>query len=114
NVRELRNLMERAVSLAVPGEEIRLGDLASEYGELAVGPGVATPTVDIRKPFHVAKEEAIESFERAYLTALLEAHGGNISLAAREAGIDRKTIHRLLNKYGLRVRVEGVVALQGS
>jgi len=114
NVRELRNLMERAVSLAVPGEEIRLGDLASEYGELAVGPGVATPTVDIRKPFHEAKEEAIESFERAYLTALLEAHGGNISLAAREAGIDRKTIHRLLNKYGLRVRVEGVVALQGS
>lgn len=113
NVRELQNLMERAVSLAAPGEEIRLGDLASQYGELALGPGVATPTVDLRKSFHDAKEEAIERFERAYLTALLEAHGGNISHAAREAGIDRKTIHRLLNKHGLRIRVEGVVAMQG-
>lgn len=112
NVRELQNLMERVVSLAIPGEEIRLGELASVYRSGAVSDqDVVMVQADPGKPFHLAKEEAIESFERAYLTSLLAEHGGNISLAAREAGIDRKTIHRLLNKYGLKVRFEGSVAL---
>jgi DNA-binding NtrC family response regulator len=111
NVRELQNLMERVVSLAGPGEEVRVGDLADEFQFNAGTARLAGGGTDIGKPFHLAKEEAIEAFERAYLSAILAEHGGNISLAARVAGIDRKTIHRLLNKYGLRVRFEGSVAL---
>lgn len=115
NVRELQNLMERVVSLAIPGEEIRLGELAAEYrGSGSLAQDTVMVRADTGKAFHLAKEEAIESFERAYLTSLLAEHGGNISLAAREAGIDRKTIHRLLNKYGLKVRLEGSVALPGD
>ncbi len=111
NVRELQNLMERVVSLAGPGEEIRIGEMAEEF-QLAVGAvGPTDGVVNTTKLFHLAKEEAIETFERAYLEAILVEHGGNISLAAREAGIDRKTIHRLLNKYGLKVRLERSVAL---
>jgi DNA-binding NtrC family response regulator len=111
NVRELQNLMERVVSLAGPGEEIRIGDLAEEFQIAGGATERAVPDVDTGKLFHLAKEEAIANFERAYLEAILVEHGGNISQAAREAGIDRKTIHRLLNKYGLRVRLEGSVAL---
>lgn len=113
NVRELQNLMERVVSLAGPGEEIRIDELADDFrvGESVRWSGGAADTT---KSFHQAKEEAIEAFERAYLTAILNEHGGNISSAAREAGIDRKTIHRLLNKYGLRVKQEGSVALSGG
>jgi DNA-binding NtrC family response regulator len=110
NVRELQNLMERAVSLSAPGEEISIGDLD---GEIPVGGtmrGEAYQVADIAKPFHQAKEEAIETFERAYLKAILTEYDGNISQAAREAGIDRKTIHRLLNKYGLRVRTDRSIA----
>jgi transcriptional regulator of acetoin/glycerol metabolism len=33
---------------------------------------------------------------------LLARHDGNISSAAKAAGIDRKTFHRLINKYDLR------------
>ena len=40
--------------------------------------------------------------EASYLRDLLDRHDGNISAAAKVAGIDRKTFHRLINKYQLR------------
>jgi len=107
NVRELQNLMERIVSLAVPGQEITAADLPDKLSSLGTP---ASPAVDIDQPFHEAKEKAIEAFERAYLEALLTRHGGNISEAARHAGIDRKTIHRMLKKYDLQVRLERALA----
>jgi transcriptional regulator of acetoin/glycerol metabolism len=44
----------------------------------------------------------MEALEGSYLRALLEHHQGNISAAAKAAEIDRKTFHRLINKYRLR------------
>jgi DNA-binding NtrC family response regulator len=98
NVRELQNAIERIVSLAVPGEEIgpeelppellrRNGTAFSHYGIIA------------DRPYHEAKAEAMAVFEKEYLRDLLARHAGNISRAARQAGIDRKTIHRMLAKY---------------
>ena len=55
-----------------------------------------------RGPFRIAKDAAIDAFERAYLTALLEAAGNNMSKAARMAGMDRMYLHRLVQKHGLR------------
>jgi two-component system response regulator HydG len=40
--------------------------------------------------------------EASYLRDLLARHGGNVSAAAKDAGIDRKTFHRLINKYQLK------------
>ena len=51
------------------------------------------------KPFKVAKEEWITSFERDYIADLLRRHGGNISQAAREADIDRKYFRKLMDKH---------------
>jgi DNA-binding NtrC family response regulator len=46
---------------------------------------------------------AFESdFERRYVSWLLERHHGNISAAAREARMDRKHLHDLAKKHGLR------------
>ncbi|HEX6941019.1 MAG TPA: sigma-54 dependent transcriptional regulator [Longimicrobiales bacterium] len=111
NVRELQNLMERVVSLAAPGQEVTLQDLPDELSTVAAASSPITPDVD--RPFHEAKEQAIEAFERAYLEALLVRHDGNISEAARRAGIDRKTVHRMLKKYDIRVRLERAVAMPG-
>jgi transcriptional regulator of acetoin/glycerol metabolism len=44
----------------------------------------------------------VDSFERSYLTALLESSAGNISKAARNGGMDRMYLHRLIQKHGLR------------
>jgi DNA-binding NtrC family response regulator len=99
NVRELQNLVERLVSLSAGGE-VGVEDLPHEVlNGRSQGNGDHTLPVDAGQPFHVAKAGAIAEFERSYLEALLRKHRGNISRAAREAGIDRKTIHRMLLKY---------------
>jgi two-component system, NtrC family, response regulator AtoC len=104
NVRELQNVMERVASLALPGQEITVADLPEEIVSRN-GTGSTVPVFDTAGSYHEAKERAVEAFERAYLEALLRRHEGNISAAAREADIDRKTVHRLLNKHGLTARV---------
>jgi two-component system, NtrC family, nitrogen regulation response regulator GlnG len=92
NVRELRNIIEHVVNL---GEET--------LPEVAM-PGDApppTPGGSLALPFKEAKERLIEGFERDYLKSLLERCGGNVSRAAREAGIDRVYLRKLLRKHEL-------------
>jgi transcriptional regulator with PAS, ATPase and Fis domain len=102
NIRELRNVVERGLSLegAFPlGNELG-GEPLAGAGD-AVGAPTARNVLD--KPFKEAKGLLVEAFEREYLTHLLERHNGNISRAALEAGIDRNYIHRLVKKYNLPV-----------
>ncbi len=91
NVRELRNYVERSVVLDVATPGLRSSPVPAQRAE-----------VDVRVPFKVAKDTLVDSFERAYLTALLESAEGNMSRAARQAGIDRMYLHRLVQKHGLR------------
>src|ERR1019366_7105341 len=56
--------------------------LESREPRAAGAPGPPSePSVKI--PFKLAKDAAVDAFERTYLAALLEAAGGNISKAAR-------------------------------
>jgi two-component system, NtrC family, response regulator GlrR len=93
NVRELRNLVERALAGAdvdpLPNESSSARSLQSNEG-----------ITDL--PFKEAKERLVESFTKEYLVALLEKCNGNISQMAREAGIARNYVHRLVTKYGLK------------
>ncbi len=107
NVRELQNVVERACALA-DGAAVRRADLP-EYllaGQTATaagaGPGAPPVSVATGLPLQEAREHWMRSLEVAYLRDLLERHGGNISAAAKSAGIDRKTFHRLVSKYGIR------------
>jgi DNA-binding NtrC family response regulator len=93
-VRELRNYIERSVVLQKAGPTIRRSTPGGSFG--------LPPAVDIAVPFKIAKDASIDTFERAYLTALLEAAGNNMSKAARMAGMDRMYLHRLVQKHGLR------------
>jgi DNA-binding NtrC family response regulator len=52
-------------------------------------------------PFKEAKAELVERFEREYLLRLLRRCGGNVSRAARESGMHRKSIERLVSRYQL-------------
>lgn len=107
NVRELQNVVERVISLSLPGQEITLDDIPEELVHTSSGaPGRGGVPVTADQPFHDAKSVAISLFEKDYLRDLLQKHGGNISRAARTAGIDRKTIHRMLVKYQLADRDE--------
>lgn len=48
------------------------------------------------------KAQAVLDFEKQFLEMLLERHGGNLSKAAQEARMDRKHLHDLAKKHGLR------------
>jgi DNA-binding NtrC family response regulator len=97
NVRELRNVIDRALTLS-PG--------ARSFRELKISvvpqPGDDSGGVRSDLPFKQAKEAVVEQFERRYLEDVLARHGGNVSAAARFAGIDRKHFRALAQKHGLR------------
>jgi DNA-binding NtrC family response regulator len=91
NVRELRNYVERCLVLRA-----------------AVPPSDAAPIVDPApitgepQPLKAARERWLRVFEHAYLTDLLARHTGNVTAAARSAGVDRIHLYRLLWRNGLK------------
>jgi two-component system response regulator HydG len=95
NVRELRNYVERSVVLQTARLPLQPPPSSS------AGPNDG---VDVNVPFKVAKEGLIEQFERSYIRAVLDACGGNLTKAARMAGIDRMYLHRLVQKHGAAAR----------
>jgi transcriptional regulator with GAF, ATPase, and Fis domain len=90
NVRELRNHLEQCVVF----DEKRLP------GTPATPHPAAQP--DASLPYEVARRQAIDSFERTYVTALLAQNADNVAAAARAAGVNRAYLHRLLRRHGLR------------
>jgi DNA-binding NtrC family response regulator len=109
NVRELQNVIERACVLT-DGTAVRPRDLPDYVFRRQRAPDARpAPAADCLGPqsrtdlpLKQAKEQWMETLEGSYLRELLERHRGNISAAAKAAGIDRKTFHRLINKYHLR------------
>jgi DNA-binding NtrC family response regulator len=107
NVRELQNVIERACALA-DGPTVTVKDLPDHVLH-APAPAAAPPanlpaavTAGSDLTLKDAKEQWLQVLEVAYLRDLLARHDGNVSSAAKTAGIDRKTFHRLINKYDLR------------
>jgi DNA-binding NtrC family response regulator len=98
NVRELRNVITRAVALAGPDDDFQ--SLPFVLRPTAAAPEVPTARAD--RPFHEAKDEVVMRFEREYLTDLLQRASGNVSQAARLAGLERKFLYKLLERSGLR------------
>jgi len=90
NVRELRNLIEATLAM---GEAPALEPAAAPVG--AAEDVAALPYKD-------ARAAVLHDFERRYLTALLERSQGNVSLAAREARMDRSHLIDLLRRHQLR------------
>ncbi|MBZ0231730.1 MAG: sigma 54-interacting transcriptional regulator [Deltaproteobacteria bacterium] len=97
NIRELRNVLERAWALSggtVPFRDLRL------WVEVQAAPAM-NEVVDTALPFKEAKERWNDHFERRYLAAVYQAQGGNITRAAEHAGINRRHFRELLYKHGL-------------
>jgi two-component system response regulator HydG len=93
NVRELQNCIERAVALA-------------RYDEIAVDDLPEKVRAYRRSHVLVASDDpselvSLEEVERRYILRVMEAVGGNKTLAARVLGMGRKTLYRKLERYGM-------------
>ena len=88
NVRELQHTVERAVILA-DGARIEVGDLQFSAAPAPEGPALGSGSLDL------------EEIERAAVRKALSKHGGNITRAADELGLTRKSLYRRIEKYGL-------------
>ena len=92
NIRELRNVLERAMIVGRGTEQIEVRHLPSEVRDTSV------PNTDIHVPM------TLEEIERVHIDRALQAHGGNRTHAARELGISRATLIKKIKEYGLTPR----------
>jgi DNA-binding NtrC family response regulator len=96
NVRELRNVIARAVVLSAPGTAFDKMPIL-----LRSQTAPSEPEVRADLPYHEAKEIVTQRFEKEYLTALLRRADGNLSQAARLAGLERKHLYKVLARAEL-------------
>ena len=93
NVRELQNSIERAVALA-SFDHIAVEDLPEKVKNYRSNQVVLTAD----DPSELV---SLEEIERRYVTRVLESVGGNKSAAARILRIERKTLYRMMDRWGL-------------
>ena len=97
NVRELRNVVEKAAILG-DSEWIGEGDLFFD----AESPQSAAPLELPTFLTEVTLKEAREEFQKRYVESMLTTVDGVVSHAAERSGITRESFHRLLRKYNVR------------
>ena len=109
NVRELQNVIEHVAVLAEPGVAIRAEDLPlrNEGGGAARSGAIELLSSGADECYHPARERVIAKFETQYLEWLMTRGGGNMSEAARIAGVDRTTLYRLMERHGVRRQHSG-------
>jgi DNA-binding NtrC family response regulator len=101
NVRELQNAVEHAVVFLDPDAEIGPEDIPS-IQDVKPTEGVTPFSFEwMDEPYHAARDRVTAEFEKRYLSWVVGRANGNMSKAARIAGIDRTTIYRLMEKHDL-------------
>ncbi|MFO0613409.1 MAG: sigma 54-interacting transcriptional regulator [Polyangiaceae bacterium] len=108
NVRELRNIVERWAVLGTALPPGATSPLDAAPSPTQAVPGAAPPTATggidpslFDLPYHEAKDAYTERFDRAFTEEALRRSGGNVSKAARDAGVDRRHLQRLMVRFGI-------------
>jgi DNA-binding NtrC family response regulator len=110
NIRELKNVVERAVLLGA-GPELGCAELPLELGEAprALSPALVparTQAIDasawVERPWSEVRDQVLDDAERRYLTAVLTRYAGRVGDAAAHAGIASRSLFEKMRRHGLR------------
>ena len=105
NVRQLRNIIERAAVLAA-SEQLTVEDLPPEVQTFNPETGVSTAGTDMGPLINLPFKEARQSFEAQYLLTRLEEHEYNITHTAAAVGIHRQSLQQKIKDLDLRKYLE--------
>jgi DNA-binding NtrC family response regulator len=107
NVRELENIIERAVVLA-EGDFIQRDDLElggeEELDGAMLADYIPLNADELKEKKRQIRERVVEPLERAFLLHALKRNSWNITKAAEEVGMQRPNFHALLKKQGILVK----------
>lgn len=112
NIRELENVMERAVLLA-SSEQLGLGDLIGFEASASSGAASAGAAsgAEAEAPDGLGLKEYVRVYtariERARIQQALVESGGNVTHASRRLEISRKSLQMKMKEYGLRDEPDG-------
>jgi len=99
NVRELRNAVERALALAGPSS-------APASVDATQAPSAESMTPLFAMPIKEAIEKWTSDFERQYLENALRRSGGSVSEAARQCGVNRRYLQRMMKRLDMKSGLE--------
>ncbi|SDB22181.1 regulatory protein, Fis family [Desulfonatronum thiosulfatophilum] len=101
NVRELKNFVRRLI-IFCPGEELSLSVLKMVDGRHAARP-VPDNTIESEaiEPYAEAKTKAINAFTDEYVRDVLSRTGGNVSQAAKMAGLSRVALQKIIRRMNM-------------
>ena len=99
NVRQLRNEIQRAVAMSVPGATIGADHLSADV--TAVGSPLASLPSRMAGRGSTSLASAVEQVERDLISATMTSSGGNISETARMLGLTRRGLYLKLRRLGL-------------
>ena len=99
NIRELKNLVERALLMKNPEKNIL--DV-EDFQTLAASSVNRGEKGSLKSDFNAGMEGvSLSSLERNAIAACIAKHNGNLSLVAKELGISRGALYRKIEKHGL-------------
>jgi len=102
NIRELRNVIERAVMLC-SADRLSHQDLISLLpaapATVEAAPSSSIGAELLHLPYSEAKQKVLEEFTIRYVEGKLAVHGGNVTHAAEHSGIPRQHFQQIMKRY---------------
>jgi DNA-binding NtrC family response regulator len=99
NVRELENVIKRAL-IMTEGTIVTSVDLPGLSSETPRS-SISSPALSGKTPFKEYMKSIVQNAESVYVMEMLEQHHGNIKVVAELMDLDRKTIYKKIEEYGI-------------
>jgi DNA-binding NtrC family response regulator len=99
NIRELENVIRRAL-IKTEGETIGSVEIPGR-ADLEASPDTPTGEISVAAPFKEYIKKIVGDAETHYLVHMLEQNQGNIKVVAESMDLDRKTVYKKIEEYGI-------------